>query len=186
MTISFKTAIAGIAVFGLAACASAADSTLDETVSASATQEKASSAAPGEKMGRRSGPVSEAAFKDRADQHFDRMDADGDGNITAEEKAAAKAERHEKMAARRAERRAERLANGESVGDGEGKMKKHRGHGKNHKKDHNPDSDGDGVVSRAEHDAMVAARFAKMDKNGDGVISEDEKPARKHRRKPQE
>ena len=182
MTISFKTAIAGIAVFGLAACASAADSALDETVSASATQEKAGSSTPGKKMRRPSGPVSEADFKDRADQHFDRMDADGDGNITAEEKAAAKAERHEKMAARRAERRAERLANGETVGDGDGKMKKHRKHGK----DHNADTDGDGVVSRAEHDAMVAARFAKMDKNGDGVISEDEKPAKKHRRKPQE
>ena len=36
------------------------------------------------------------------------------------------------------------------------------------------DTDGDGMISRAEFMAQADARFARMDKNGDGVITADE------------
>jgi len=36
------------------------------------------------------------------------------------------------------------------------------------------DTNGDGMISRAEFMAQAEARFARMDKNGDGVISADE------------
>lgn len=36
------------------------------------------------------------------------------------------------------------------------------------------DSNGDGVVSRAEYAAARAARFDKLDRNGDGAISRDD------------
>lgn len=42
---------------------------------------------------------------------------------------------------------------------------------------HNPDSDGDKIVTLAEHDAAVAARFAKMDGNGDGQVTQAEMKA---------
>jgi hypothetical protein len=35
----------------------------------------------------------------------------------------------------------------------------------------NPDTNGDGVISRAEYDAQSAAIFQRLDANGDGVIS---------------
>ena len=38
------------------------------------------------------------------------------------------------------------------------------------------DADGDGVVTRAEYQAAVDARFARMDANGDGVLASDERP----------
>lgn len=36
------------------------------------------------------------------------------------------------------------------------------------------DTNGDGVISKAEHDAHSAERFKKMDRNGDGQITKDE------------
>ena len=39
------------------------------------------------------------------------------------------------------------------------------------------DTDGDGVLSRAEFDAANAKRFAEMDKDGDGKISKEEHKA---------
>ena len=38
------------------------------------------------------------------------------------------------------------------------------------------DANGDGVVTRAEYQAAVDARFAQMDANGDGVLASDERP----------
>ncbi|GAA0296259.1 hypothetical protein GCM10009087_02510 [Sphingomonas oligophenolica] len=38
----------------------------------------------------------------------------------------------------------------------------------------NADSNGDGIVTRAEFLAARGARFAKMDRNGDGVVSRDD------------
>lgn len=40
------------------------------------------------------------------------------------------------------------------------------------------DADGDGVVTRAEHDAHAAQRFARMDANNDGVVNETDREAR--------
>ena len=41
-----------------------------------------------------------------------------------------------------------------------------------------PDANGDGVMTRAEVQAQVAERFAKVDANGDGVLNEADKAAR--------
>ena len=41
-----------------------------------------------------------------------------------------------------------------------------------------PDANGDGVMTRAEVQAQVAARFAKADANGDGTLNEADKAAR--------
>lgn len=39
------------------------------------------------------------------------------------------------------------------------------------------DTDGDGRISRAEHDALSARRFQRMDTNGDGYIDQAEQAA---------
>ena len=44
------------------------------------------------------------------------------------------------------------------------------------------DTNGDGIVDAAEHQAMGEKIFARLDKNGDGKISEDEMPKRHMRR----
>ena len=41
------------------------------------------------------------------------------------------------------------------------------------------DTDGDGAISRAEHDAQSAERFKKMDRNGDGKVTKEEMEANK-------
>lgn len=45
-----------------------------------------------------------------------------------------------------------------------------------------PDTDGDGIVSLAEHNAQTAKMFARMDANGDGVINEADREARRTER----
>ena len=42
---------------------------------------------------------------------------------------------------------------------------------------HNPDSDGDGVISAAEHSAHADAMFARLDANSDGVINAEDRAA---------
>ncbi|GAB4141362.1 MAG: hypothetical protein Tsb0016_08950 [Sphingomonadales bacterium] len=97
------------------------------------------------------GVISQEEFAASHDKRFSRLDADGDGKITAEEREAMRKAREEKWKQRQAamqERREKRLAE--------------------------IDSDGDGAISKAEHQAMHQARFAAMDKDGDGQISRDE------------
>lgn len=45
-----------------------------------------------------------------------------------------------------------------------------------------PDTNGDGMISRAEWDAMGAARFQRMDANNDGRVTRDEAEAARPRR----
>lgn len=42
---------------------------------------------------------------------------------------------------------------------------------------HNPDADGDGIITRAEVDADVARRFARMDVNKDGKLDQADREA---------
>lgn len=46
----------------------------------------------------------------------------------------------------------------------------------------NPDANGDGVVSKGEHDAQAGKMFARMDINGDGVINQADREARQAER----
>lgn len=72
---------------------------------------------------------------------FSRYDADGDGKVTAEEIDA----QLQKWVERRRQRMLERL-----------------------------DTDGDGMISQAEFEAPASARFARMDVDGDGVVTRDD------------
>lgn len=47
---------------------------------------------------------------------------------------------------------------------------------------HSPDSNGDGVVTRAEVEASVAQRFARMDVNKDGKVDKADREAAKKQR----
>lgn len=47
---------------------------------------------------------------------------------------------------------------------------------------HNPDSNGDGVVTRAEVEANVAQRFARMDINKDGKVDKADREAAQKQR----
>ncbi|QIG54065.1 hypothetical protein G6N82_07780 [Altererythrobacter sp. BO-6] len=58
----------------------------------------------------------------------------------------------------------------------------HADHHGGGKRGPNPDTDGDGVVSLAEHNAQTAKMFARMDANGDGVINEADREARRAER----
>jgi EF hand len=46
----------------------------------------------------------------------------------------------------------------------------------------NPDANGDGLVTRAEVEASVAARFAKMDVNQDGKLDQTDREAARAKR----
>ena len=100
-------------------------------------------------------------------KHFDRMDSNGDGKVTAEELS---------------ERQAELIANADSDGDGaltKDELKAYRkGKRAERRAKHNPDANGDGVIDRTEFIIAAQERFDRMDKNGDGLISEDERRKR--------
>lgn len=104
------------------------------------------------------------------DRGFDRLDANDDGKVTAEEMNA----RHEAW-----------IEEADADGDGavteeeakalrEARRAEWRGK-------RNPDKNGDGVVDRLEYMAAAEERFEKMDKNGNGVIDEDEQRRQGHR-----
>lgn len=103
--------------------------------------------------------------------HFDRMDTNGDGKVTAEELS---------------ERQSELIANADSDGDGavtKDELKAyHQARHAEWREKHNPDANDDGVIDRTEFISAAQERFDRMDKNGDGVISEDERGKRGHRR----
>lgn len=94
---------------------------------------------------------------------WDRMDANGDGEISAAEMDAHKAEF---------------LSDADTDGNGavsKEEMKAfHEARRAEWKAKHNPDANGDGVVDRTEFINAAQERFDRMDKDGDGVLSEDE------------
>ncbi len=105
---------------------------------------------------------------ERRAERFAKFDADGSGGLDEAELRAM----HEARKEHRAERRTE------------SRVKKHRRmqrHGMRMLK--RADTNGDSAVSRAEFDAAVAARFARVDTDGDGQITAEERKAAHAERK---
>ena len=147
------------------------------------------------------GSISREDREARAEIRFAETDANGDGEVTPDEMTAAREKREAEMAQRRAERQAmmfERLdtdgsgglsqaeletakalraeARGDRrgprmgrLGGGEGPMRMLR----------RADTNNDQAISREEFDAMIEARFAKLDTDGSGTITEAEREAAK-------
>ncbi len=102
--------------------------------------------------------------------HWDKMDANGDGEITADE-----------MSGRFSEHLDEMDTDG-SGGVSKEEMKAfHQARREARKEARNPDKNDDGVVDRTEFINAAQERFDKMDKDGDGVLSEDERKRRGRR-----
>jgi Ca2+-binding EF-hand superfamily protein len=91
--------------------------------------------------------------------HFDRMDKNGDGKITADEMDAS----HREMVDAADTNRDGAITREEMRALHERKIAERMG-----------DTNGDGSVSRAEFDAKSKERFDALDTNKDGVISADE------------
>ena len=104
----------------------------------------------------------------KGDSRWDRLDTNGDGEISASEMSAKNQEFFEAADA-----------------DGNGTVSKEelKAHHKKKRAERreklNPDANGDGVVDRAEFVDAAEARFDRMDKDGDGVLSEDEQKRRR-------
>ncbi len=99
------------------------------------------------------GPISDQTLDqmlERSRASFTRMDQDGDGKVTAEEREAMRAQ----------------------FGGGDG-----RGPGRAGGVMARADADGDGQVTLAEMEAQARARFERMDADKDGVVSADERRA---------
>jgi hypothetical protein len=105
------------------------------------------------------GAVSAQEFEDAAKARFQRMDANHDGVIDADELAAIQ----KRMEARRADR--PNAGKGPESGGGGAWAAM--------------DADHDGKVTQAEAMAASKARFAKLDIDGDGALSAAEQPARR-------
>ena len=103
---------------------------------------------------------------------FDRLDTNGDGEVTAEELDS---------------RQAALLEAADANGDGaitKDEMKAYRKAKREERRaERNPDTNGDGLVDRVEFQAAADKRFDRMDENGDGVLSEDELKKRRDHRK---
>lgn len=123
----------------------------------------------------------QAARETRAGQMLDRrftmLDADGSGGISAAEMAAAREQRGEMRGQRKAAGGEAREARQGQRGE-RGAMRGQRG-----SKDgvqmmrgliRQADANGDGAITRAEFDAAIAARFARMDTDGNGTVTAEE------------
>lgn len=105
---------------------------------------------------------------------WERMDANGDGEVTADEMAG------------RSEALLAAADTDNSGGVSKDEMKAYRkARREARREERNPDKNDDGVIDKTEFLAAAQERFDRMDKDGNGVISEDEqrrKGRRGHRR----
>ena len=104
---------------------------------------------------------------ERSGARFDRLDANGDSELTLEEMTAKQAAIIE-----------------EADTDGNGALSKAemRAFREAKRAERNPDKNDDGVIDRTEFINAAQDRFDRLDRNGDGVLSEDERPGKKGRR----
>ena len=113
-------------------------------------------------------PVTKAEMLARADARFDRMDTNKDGQLDANERKAgaetARAAQKDKVGAERKGGEMTDFMPGGGRGAGMGDRMLAR-----------TDTNGDGLISKAENRAATEARFARMDANGDGTVAADER-----------
>lgn len=109
-------------------------------------------------------PITKAEMLARADARFDRMDTNKDGQLDANERKAGADAARAAMAARKGGEMADFMPGAGRRGGmvGEGMLQR-------------VDTNGDGLISKAENRAAAEARFARMDANGDGTIGADER-----------
>ena len=137
----------------------------------------------------------------RGAQRFAETDANGDGEITPDEMTAAREKRQAARADKRAERQAamfERLDTDGSGGLSQAEMEaakemraERRAEGRRGRGGRDgptrmlrrADSNNDEAVSAEEFDAMIEARFARLDTDGSGTITQAERDAAKQNRR---
>ena len=136
-------------------------------------------AAPG--MMAERGPMTLAEAKAKSATMFDKMDANGDGQINAADREARMEQRFAKMdtdgngSLSLAEFNAAHEMRGERKGrHGHNGHEGKRGHGMR-MMGKMADTNNDGTITRAEFDAGVEAHFAKMDADGNGTVTAEER-----------
>lgn len=162
LTVSF---LAGVAAISISGAALAQNRTAGEAgLTRDSVQQRAAQAF--ERMDlNRDGKIDAADRQARAKARFDRTDANSDGAIDFAEYTA-KRERPESVAAERRAPRAEHMGH-RGMRGGMGL----RGPGRE------ADADGDGVITRAEFEAALLARFDTADADNDGTVTAAERKA---------
>lgn len=109
-------------------------------------------------------PITKAEMLARADARFDRMDTNKDGQLDANERKTGADAARAAMAERKGGEMADFMPGAGRRGGGMGERMLGR-----------IDTNGDGLISKAENRAATEARFTRMDANGDGTIGADER-----------
>jgi Ca2+-binding EF-hand superfamily protein len=108
-------------------------------------------------------PISKAEMLARADARFDRLDTNKDGQLSAEERKAGAEAARAAMAERKGGELQDFVPGARRGGGGMGERMLAR-----------VDTNGDGLISKAEYRAMAEARFARMDADKDGIVEAGE------------
>lgn len=108
-------------------------------------------------------PVSKAEMLARADARFDRLDTNKDGQLSAEERKAGAEAARAAMAEKKGGELQDFMPGARRGGGGMGERMLARF-----------DTNGDGLISKAENRAMAEARFARMDADKDGTVEAGE------------
>ena len=108
-------------------------------------------------------PVSKAEMLARADARFDRLDTNKDGQLSADERKAGMDAARKAMAEKKGGELQDFMPGARRGGGGMGERMMAR-----------VDTNGDGLISKAENRAMVEARFARMDADKDGMAEAGE------------
>ena len=166
LTISLFAGIAAISVSGAALAQDRATRQADLT--RDSLQQRASQAF--ERMDlNRDGKIDSADREARTKARFDRTDANSDGMIDFAEYTAQHASRGERAERPRGEwrgRKADRMG-----------LRGMRGGMGLHGPGRDADADSDGVITRAEFEAALLARFDTADADNDGTVTADERKA---------
>jgi Ca2+-binding EF-hand superfamily protein len=106
------------------------------------------------------------------DRHFDKMDTNGDGQISAVEHAATVDSMFQKMDLNK-----DGSTDAAEMATAHEQMREDKIASRRAEKVAKMDANGDGTVSAAEHSGYAQAKFAQMDTNKDGNLSKAEMEA---------